>query len=123
MKDKLAEEILNKHTSDIKGLLDFGGYSCVAVPYENALKAMQAYHEAKLRTGDGMDHVCQSCKSKNQQPINQWQLCPKCAGQGRIWTPPNWPYNETYITGEQSFECDVCKGKKIISMITGLPPS
>ena len=59
----------------------------------NALKAMQAYHEAKLRTGDGMDHVCQSCESKNQQPINQWQLCPKCAGQGRIWTPPNWLYN------------------------------
>ena len=48
MKDKLAEEILEKNIS-IRGLLDFGNYSCVGIPYEDALKAMQAYHEAKMR--------------------------------------------------------------------------
>ena len=45
MKDKLAEEILEKNIS-MRGLIDFGNYSCVGIPYEDALKAMQAYHEA-----------------------------------------------------------------------------
>ena len=48
-KDKeLLRKILDEYTSDMKGLLDFGNYAFVGVPYENALKAMQAYHEAKM---------------------------------------------------------------------------
>lgn len=72
-------------------------------------------------TGD-TDNICLSCKSKNQHFLNQWQLCPKCAGQGKVWFPPNLPWNPTYPSGGNTFECDLCKGKKIISGITGLPP-
>jgi len=85
------------------------------------MKCLQCGSE--LTTGDGISQVCSRCRDNNKQVFNHWQLCPKCAGQGRIWTPPDWPYNETYTTGGQSFECDVCKGKKVISSITGLPPS
>jgi len=85
------------------------------------MKCLQCGSE--LTTGDGLDHVCQSCKNKNQQPINQWwQLCPKCAGQGQVWFPPNLPWNPTFAGNGEPFECDVCKGKKVISSITGLPP-
>jgi hypothetical protein len=48
MIDKLVEEILEKNIS-MRGLIDFGSYSCVGIPYEDALKAMQAYHEAKMK--------------------------------------------------------------------------
>lgn len=44
-----AEEILDKHTSDMKGLLDFGNYAFVAVPYANAIKAMKEYAEQRIR--------------------------------------------------------------------------
>lgn len=48
--------------------------------------------------------------------MNEYQLCPKCNGQGKVSKPP-------YIAGdvfewtsaESIFECDVCYGKKIIS--------
>ena len=74
--------------------------------------------------GNGTGLVCTSCLTGlNKQPINTWQLCPKCAGQGKVWIPPDWPYNETYTTDGSAFECDVCKGKKVISTITGLSPS
>lgn len=44
---------------------------------------------------------------------NTWQLCPKCHGVGACLTFENdHPYHQ----------CDVCKGKKIISIITGYPP-
>ena len=40
---KTKKEILDSYSNDMKGLLEFGNYSCVAIPYENALKAMEAY--------------------------------------------------------------------------------
>jgi hypothetical protein len=46
--NKLAEEILEKNIP-IRGLIDLGSYSCVGIPYEAAIEAMQAYHEATLR--------------------------------------------------------------------------
>jgi hypothetical protein len=51
-----------------------------------------------------------------------WQICPKCQGQGNVWYPPNIPWNQTYLSDGRPFECDVCKGRKIISIDTGLPP-
>ena len=47
-----------------------------------------------------------------------WQLCPKCNGDGDLFrhnSPPLLSTNARPI-------CDVCNGKKIISIITGLPP-
>lgn len=38
-----------------------------------------------------------------------WQVCPICKGTG----------NDPNVKHEQ---CTVCKGKKIISELTGLPP-
>ena len=52
-----------------------------------------------------------------------WQVCPKCKGQGSLWFPPGLPWNETYLSSGTTFECDVCNGKKIISLETGLPPN
>lgn len=44
---------------------------------------------------------------------NTWQLCPKCNGSGAAYSP---------FSNGTSAVCDVCDGKKIISVITGLPP-
>jgi hypothetical protein len=51
-----------------------------------------------------------------------WQLCPKCNGQGVVWFPPNIPWNNTFAGDGNPYICDVCKGEKIISTKTGLPP-
>jgi DnaJ-class molecular chaperone len=54
---------------------------------------------------------------ENVQATPMWQLCPKCDGEGNL-TPL---FNNT--TGAAPNEiCDVCGGKKIISVLTGLPP-
>lgn len=45
-----------------------------------------------------------------------WQLCPKCGGKGWYMT-----VLRKYCTKKEV--CSVCKGKSIISEITGLPPS
>lgn len=48
--------------------------------------------------------------------MNNWQLCPKCNGTGRM--------QQQYATVTSSFtNCDVCNGAKIISSLTGLPPN
>ncbi len=46
---KTKKEILDSYSNDMKGLLEFGNYSCVAVPYENALKAMEAYASERIK--------------------------------------------------------------------------
>lgn len=44
-----------------------------------------------------------------------WQKCPVCNGEGRV---------STYGTTTSVFQqCSVCNGMKIISTLTGLPPS
>lgn len=47
-----------------------------------------------------------------------WQKCPICAGSGVEH------YDQDYTSTAIKFPttCSVCKGKKIISEITGLPP-
>lgn len=47
-----------------------------------------------------------------------WQLCPKCNGDGHLGR-----YNSPSITTDSCPVCDVCKGGKIINVLTGLPPS
>jgi hypothetical protein len=44
-----------------------------------------------------------------------WQRCPICEGEGNamIYDP---------LKGQTFYPCSVCKGKKIIDTITGLPP-
>lgn len=44
-----------------------------------------------------------------------WQSCPHCLGIGK---------EPTYYPGApfSIHDCSVCKGKKIISAVTGLPP-
>jgi len=49
-----------------------------------------------------------------------WQCCPKCNATGEMYVVRN--NNATnYFQGFET--CDVCKGSKIISSITGLPPT
>ena len=51
-------------------------------------------------------------KMKNETRLSDaigWQLCPKCKGKGTLTA--------------LSVTCDVCNGKKIISINSGLPPN
>ena len=49
----------------------------------------------------------------NYKSPDMWQRCPVCEGVGTI------PYSSTHMA---EVECHVCKGRGIISTITGLPP-
>ncbi|HQF37437.1 MAG TPA: hypothetical protein PLL26_07430 [Candidatus Dojkabacteria bacterium] len=51
-----------------------------------------------------------------------WQLCPKCYGQGTIpyYMKSHYPSDTT--SSPYFYVCDVCNGKKIINIRTGLPP-
>ena len=51
-----------------------------------------------------------------------WQLCPKCGGQGVVQYPVGVSINDTILTNKLSYECDLCKGKKIIGIFSGKPP-
>lgn len=50
--------------------------------------------------------------------VNTWQLCPKCSGNGYYI---DTGFNGTTVNA--SAVCDLCDGQKIISTITGKPPS
>lgn len=51
-----------------------------------------------------------------------WLVCPKCLGQGIVYYPIGIPFNVLNCgTSAKPFECDVCKGKKIINH-EGNPP-
>lgn len=45
-------------------------------------------------------------------PSPGWQICPKCLGEG---------YMEDYILGNRVL-CNLCKGKMIVNILTGMPP-
>ena len=46
----------------------------------------------------------------------QWQLCPKCNGQGQVEKPPYLAAEVIHWSSTQaSFVCDVCNGAKIIA--------
>jgi len=80
---------------------------------------------AELMLGEmkSTDCLCDACRRGDPVIYTEgWQVCPKCQGQGKVWFPPDMPWNQTYATNGQPFECDVCKGKKIIGTLTGLPP-
>ena len=44
-----------------------------------------------------------------------WQLCPKCNGQGTV--------SPGYAATNTSCTCNLCNGRMIISVLTGLPPA
>jgi hypothetical protein len=44
-----------------------------------------------------------------------WQSCPVCKGEGRV-------RSDLYINMPE-VQCSVCKGRKIISTLTGHPPA
>lgn len=67
-----AKEILEKNIK-MRGLLDFGNYSCVGIPYENALNAVNEALRQPLVSG-------QVCGHKHIMHINSeigW-LCLDC---------------------------------------------
>ena len=43
-----------------------------------------------------------------------WEVCPVCRGEGRV-------RNNLHVNMSDA-QCTVCKGKKIISTLTGYPP-
>lgn len=49
-------------------------------------------------------------------PMPEWQLCPKCLGSGRVMQ------TALSVSNITTWDCDVCKGKKIINVVTGKPP-
>lgn len=51
----------------------------------------------------------------------QWQLCPKCDGQGSVSKPPYVPVDvDHWASSAVSFVCDVCNGAKIIAPPGGM---
>lgn len=57
--------------------------------------------------------VCAISDVEDASPVTGWQLCPKCNGNGSM---SSWMSTNVWET------CDVCDGKKIISVLTGQPP-
>lgn len=59
------------------------------------------------------------------QIINEWQLCPKCNGEGKIVGCSTTLLKEDGSKEiiETTYPCDLCNGKKIISKVNGLPPN
>lgn len=52
-----------------------------------------------------------------------WQVCPKCSGQGTVSKPPYLAGDINHWSCSQGqYECNVCNSKKIINIVTGLPP-
>jgi hypothetical protein len=45
-----------------------------------------------------------------------WQTCPKCGAEGTVFPKRGG-------TSSSLIPCDVCRGEKILSKETGLPPS
>lgn len=65
----------------------------------------------KLKT----NNTLQQFTAKEVPVQGEWQLCPKCNGQGITSKPPYIPgdvYEWTSTSG--AHQCDVCKGNKII---------
>lgn len=57
--------------------------------------------------------VLQSIEGKE---FGEWQICPKCNGQGTVSKPPYLAGDITeWSSTEVSFQCDVCNGNKIIT--------
>jgi len=49
-------------------------------------------------------------RAESEKPVfGEWQLCPKCAGNGQLWQSQLAPY-----TSIGWYNCDVCGGAKII---------
>lgn len=48
--------------------------------------------------------------------LGEWQLCPKCNGQGTVSKPPYLAGDiDHWVSSATSFPCDVCSGAKIIA--------
>lgn len=49
-----------------------------------------------------------------------WQICPKCNGQKRVYTPPWVPGDQRVYTTNviNSYTCPVCDGAGVIEMMT-----
>lgn len=62
--------------------------------------------------------------ANNGNMLSGWHVCPKCLGQGTVSKPP-------YLAGDINHwsdsvgqhQCNLCNGKMIISIATGLPPA
>ena len=53
---------------------------------------------------------------KKERSKDEWQLCPKCNGDGNLLR-----FNSPSITSDEPI-CDLCYGRKVINIDTGLPP-
>jgi hypothetical protein len=92
---------------------------------DDALKDINTH--AMLTSGEDEEHIflCGYCAGYREKVGSLgWQLCPKCLGQGNVERPHGLPSTVTQWTSSQiNFQCDVCLGKKIISLETGNPKS
>lgn len=66
-----AKEILEKNIK-MRGLLDFGNYSCVGIPYENALNAVNEALRQPLVSGQ----VCDFCLDTYR--VQTHEVCERC---------------------------------------------
>jgi len=53
--------------------------------------------------------------SKGGVVFGEWQLCPKCLGQGTVSRPPGLPADiQEFSSTQINYTCDICTGSKII---------
>lgn len=58
----------------------------------------------------------QTKSEQGETVFGEWQLCPKCNGQGMIEKPPYLAAEETeWISTGVAFTCDVCNGAKVLA--------
>lgn len=66
----------------------------------------------------------ESIFEKSRTKDSDWQICPKCSGQGIVSKPTDIAGDINYWSGSQfsNYKCNLCNGKMIISKQTGFPP-
>lgn len=62
-------------------------------------------------------------KTMEKIEFGEWQLCPKCNGQGTVSKPHHVAGDvNTWTANATSFRCDVCQGAKILARPILDPP-
>lgn len=101
--DFTEAELMNAYNN----VLRYMGMTAIEKSYQTK---MEINHTKKLFEVDYKD-------LKHTDVSPGWQLCPKCNGDGTLAR-----FNSPNTSSSTSLTCDVCKGGKIISTITGLAP-
>ncbi len=76
--------------------------------------------ESEKFIDEELTEICKICYfnviKKNELKYVPFQNCPKCNAQGKVWFPPNLPWNPTFVGNGEPYDCDLCNGAMVIPM-------